>query len=84
MAEITPISSIRRPPRAARLHVLVDTQPAWHYKDVAALSTGLGRERLEHFIGLKSLRQAGVEVAIDTDHMLGLDPDGAMNPSTRC
>jgi predicted amidohydrolase YtcJ len=32
--------------RAARLHVLVDTQPAWYYKDADALSHGLGRERL--------------------------------------
>ena len=28
--------------RAARLGVLVDTQPAWHYKDADALATGLG------------------------------------------
>jgi len=66
--------------RAARLQVLVDTQPAWYYKDVEALSIGLGRERLTHFIGLRTLRQAGVDVAINTDHMLGLDPNDALNP----
>jgi predicted amidohydrolase YtcJ len=66
--------------RAARLGVLVDTQPAWYYKDADALSAALGRERLEHFIGLRTLRQAGVEVAINTDHMFGLDPNDAMNP----
>jgi predicted amidohydrolase YtcJ len=66
--------------RAARLGVLVDTQPAWYYKDADALATGLGRERLAHFIGLRTLRQAGVEVAINTDHMFGLDRDGALNP----
>ena len=66
--------------RAARLGVLVDTQPAWYYKDADALAAALGRNRLEHFIGLRTLRQAGVEVAINTDHMFGLDPNDAMNP----
>jgi predicted amidohydrolase YtcJ len=66
--------------RAARLGVLVDTQPAWHYKDGDALAGGLGADRLAHFIGLKTLRQAGVHVAINTDHMLGLDANEALNP----
>lgn len=66
--------------RAARLGVLVDTQPAWYYKDAATLATGLPRERLAHFIGLRTLRQAGVEVAINTDHMFGLDRNDSMNP----
>ena len=66
--------------RAARLGVLVDTQPAWHYKDAAALSDALGRERVTHFIGLDTWRRAGVEVAINTDHMFGLDRNEAMNP----
>jgi predicted amidohydrolase YtcJ len=66
--------------RAARLGVLVDTQPAWHYKDGDALARGLGADRLAHFIGLKTLRQAGVDVAINTDHMLGLDLNDALNP----
>jgi predicted amidohydrolase YtcJ len=66
--------------RAARLGVLVDTQPAWHYKDGDALAQGLGADRVAHFIGLKTLRQAGVDVAINTDHMLGLDANDALNP----
>ena len=66
--------------RAARLRVLVDTQPAWYYKDADALSPALGRERLAHFIGLRTWRDAGVDVAINTDHMFGLDPNHAMNP----
>jgi predicted amidohydrolase YtcJ len=66
--------------RAARLGVLVDTQPAWYYKDADALSEALGRERLAHFIGLGTWRKAGVQVAINTDHMFGLDRDAAMNP----
>ncbi len=66
--------------RAARLGVLVDTQPAWHYRDADALAGGLGADRLAHFIGLKMWRDAGVEVAINTDHMLGLDRNDALNP----
>jgi predicted amidohydrolase YtcJ len=66
--------------RAARLGVLVDTQPAWYYKDADALSNALGRGRLAPFIGLRTWRQAGVTVAINTDHMFGLDPNEAMNP----
>ena len=66
--------------RAARLGVLVDTQPAWYYKDADALATGLGRDRLAHFIGLQTWRKAGVEVAINTDHMLGLNRNEALNP----
>ncbi len=66
--------------RAARLGVLVDTQPAWHYKDADALSDALGAERVAHFIGLDTWRRAGVEVAINTDHMFGLDKNEAMNP----
>jgi predicted amidohydrolase YtcJ len=66
--------------RAARLGVLVDTQPAWYYKDASALAAALGKNRLAHFIGLRTLRQAGVDVAINTDHMYGLDRDDALNP----
>jgi len=66
--------------RAARLGVLVDTQPAWYYKDASALAAALGHDRLAHFIGLNSLRKAGVDVAINTDHMYGLDRDDALNP----
>jgi len=66
--------------RAARLGVLVDTQPAWHYKDADALGDALGRARVAHFIGLATWRRAGVEVAINTDHMFGLDKNEAMNP----
>ena len=66
--------------RAARLGVLVDTQPAWYYKDASPLAAALGKDRLAHFIGLRTLRQAGVDVAINTDHMYGLDRDDALNP----
>jgi predicted amidohydrolase YtcJ len=66
--------------RAAALSVAVDTQPAWYYKDADALLPALGRERLEPFIGLAEWRRAGVTVAINTDHMFGLEPDASLNP----
>jgi hypothetical protein len=66
--------------RAARLGVLVDTQPAWYYKDASALATGFDRQRLARFIGLATLRKAGVDVAINTDHMLGVDRTDSLNP----
>ena len=66
--------------RAARLGVCVDTQPAWYYKDADVLANTLGEERLRSFIGLREWIQAGVKVAINTDHMFGLDPRAALNP----
>ena len=66
--------------RAARLGVIVDTQPAWYYKDADALAEALGASRLEQFIGLDTWLDAGLTVAINTDHMFGLDPDASMNP----
>jgi hypothetical protein len=66
--------------RAARLGVRVDTQPAWLYKDGDALREALGEERMARFLGLRAWLDGGVTVAINTDHMFGMDPDGAMNP----
>jgi predicted amidohydrolase YtcJ len=66
--------------RAAALGVGVDTQPAWYYKDADALLPALGRQRLEPFIGLAEWLRAGVTVALNTDHMFGMDPDASLNP----
>jgi predicted amidohydrolase YtcJ len=66
--------------RAARLGVAVDTQPAWYYKDADALLPALGAARLAPFIGLAEWLRAGVTVALNTDHMFGLDPVGSLNP----
>ncbi len=66
--------------RVASLGVLIDTQPAWFYKDTDALIPALGAPRLEHFIGLRTWRDAGARVAINTDHMFGHDRDSSMNP----
>jgi predicted amidohydrolase YtcJ len=66
--------------RAARLGVVVDTQPMWFYKDGDALVRALGNERIKTFIGLKVWQQAGVTVALNADHMQGFDPITALNP----
>lgn len=66
--------------RAARLGVCVDTQPAWLYKDGDALADALGAHRLESFIGVKVWSDAGVKVALNSDHMQGFDPDTSLNP----
>ena len=66
--------------RAARNGVVVDTQPAWFYKDGDALLDALGPERMASFIGVKTWRDAGVKVALNADHMQGFDPDTSLNP----
>jgi len=66
--------------RAARLGVCVDTQPAWYYKDGDALRGALGEQRLAEFIGLKTWQRGGVKVALNSDHMQGIDPDLSLNP----
>jgi predicted amidohydrolase YtcJ len=66
--------------RAAELGVCVDTQPAWYYKDGDALAKALGEDRLKHFIGLADWRNGGLKVAINSDHMHGVDPNKSLNP----
>ncbi len=66
--------------RAARLGVAVDTQPAWFYKDGDALLDALGEKRLAPFIGVATWQTAGVKVALNSDHMQGIDPDRSLNP----
>ena len=66
--------------RAARLNVGVDTQTAWYHKDGDALSRVLGTERIERFIGLQTWKSAGVNVGLNSDHMMGFDPNLSLNP----
>jgi predicted amidohydrolase YtcJ len=66
--------------RAAALGVCVDTQPAWFYKDADALAPALGQDGMNHFIGLAEWLRGGVKVAINSDHMFGLDPNLSLNP----
>ncbi len=60
--------------------VVLQCQPAWHYKDGAALSRVLSREQLRRFMPLGSLFEAGIVVAGGSDHMIGLDPNDSVNP----
>lgn len=66
--------------RAAELGVGIDTQPAWYFMDGDALIDVLGEERLEQFIGLRTWQEAGVHVALNSDHMQGIDGDTSLNP----
>ena len=66
--------------RAAKLGVCVDTQPAWYYKDGDALAKALGEDRMKHFIGLADWRKGVLKVAINSDHMHGIDPNKSLNP----
>ncbi|MCC5907301.1 MAG: amidohydrolase [Balneolaceae bacterium] len=66
--------------RASRLGVGIDTQTAWYYKDGDALSRVLGTERIERFIGLQTWKNAGVNVGLNSDHMMGFDPNLSLNP----
>jgi predicted amidohydrolase YtcJ len=66
--------------RVAALGACVSTQPAWYYRDADAIADALGEARMRPFIGLADWVRAGVRVAINSDHMFGLDPDTALNP----
>jgi predicted amidohydrolase YtcJ len=66
--------------RVARLGVVVDTQPAWFYKDGDALLDALGPQRMERFIGVQTWRKGGAKVVLNADHMQGFDPDTSLNP----
>ena len=65
--------------RAHRLGVCVDTQSYLYYKDSDALAEIYGPRWAEQFIGVGDWLRGGVPVAINADHMIGLDPDHAMN-----
>ncbi len=66
--------------RAAKLGVFLDTQPMWYYKDGDALQETIGEARTNRLVGLKDWLKGGVKVAINADHMQGVDPDRALNP----
>jgi hypothetical protein len=65
--------------RAHRLGVCVDTQPSLYFKDSAAIAEVYGDQWAARFIGLGDWLRGGVPTAIAGDHMMGLDPDHAMN-----
>lgn len=72
--------SVETARRAARLGVCVDAQPALYYKDGDALTEVWGKERMERFMGLGTWHANGVKVAINADHMQGVEPDTSLNP----
>ena len=65
--------------RASRFGVCVDTQPSLYFKDSAAIAEIYGRNWAARFIGLGDWIRGGVPTAIAGDHMMGLDPNHAMN-----
>jgi len=65
--------------RARKLGVCVDTQPYLYYRDSAAMDEVYGRAWAERLIGLGDWIHGGVATAISSDHMIGMDPNHAMN-----
>ena len=65
--------------RAKELGVGVDTQGYLYYRDTEAMAEVYGKSWAERFIGLGEWVNAGVPVAVNSDHMIGFDPDHAMN-----
>jgi predicted amidohydrolase YtcJ len=65
--------------RARRLNLCVDTQPYLYYKDSDAMAEVYGKSWADRFIGLGDWIRAGIHTAINSDHMIGLEPDHAMN-----
>lgn len=61
------------------LGVGIDTQGYLYFKDADMLSAIYGPPWAERFIGLGDWVRGGVPVAVNADHMIGLDPDHAMN-----
>jgi predicted amidohydrolase YtcJ len=65
--------------RAQRLGMCVDTQPILYYKDSDAIAEVYGPKWADRFIGLGDWVRAGIPTAINSDHMIGLDPNHSMN-----
>ena len=64
---------------AKELGVGVDTQGYLYHRDADILAEIYGTSWAERFIGLAAWAREGVPVATNSDHMIGLDPDHAMN-----
>lgn len=65
--------------RCRALGVCVDTQTYVFYRDARFIHRIYGRDWSERFIGVGGWYRHGVPVAVNSDHMIGLDPDRAMN-----
>lgn len=64
---------------AKKLNAGVDTQGYLYFRDADFISKIYGEEWAGRFIGLGDWVKGGVKVATNSDHMIGLDPDHAMN-----
>ena len=64
---------------AKQLNAGIDTQSYLYYRDADFIAKIYGPNWAERFIGLGDWVRAGVPVAINSDHMIGFDPDHAMN-----
>ena len=64
---------------AKEVNAGVDTQEYLFYRDVDFIAKIYGKAWAERFLGLKTWVDAGVPVAINSDHMIGFDPNHAMN-----
>lgn len=65
--------------RCRELGVCVDTQGYLYYRDADTLAQIYGPQWAERFIGLGDWVRGGVPVALNADHMIGLDPNHSMN-----
>jgi len=65
--------------RAHRLGVCVDTQVDLYFKDSDAIAEIYGNDWAARFIGVGDWIRGEIPTAINGDHMIGFDPDSAMN-----
>ncbi|MBI4891270.1 MAG: amidohydrolase family protein, partial [Acidobacteria bacterium] len=63
-----------------RLGILADVQPGWLHFDEPALERVFGLQNMSHFYPLREYLDHGIVVAGGSDHMLGHNPDNAVNP----
>lgn len=65
--------------KAKALGVGVDTQGYLYLRDADILAEVYGQPWADRFIGLGDWVKAGVPVSVNSDHMIGFDPDHSMN-----
>jgi predicted amidohydrolase YtcJ len=66
--------------KMADLKVYANMQPAWFYKDAAAMETILGAEKIKIFHPYKRMTDAGVMINGGSDHMVKWDANSSINP----
>lgn len=64
---------------AKKVNAGVDTQGYLYYRDSDFISKIYGQSWADRFLGLGAWVKGGVPVATNSDHMIGFDPDHAMN-----